>query len=126
MLKTLLESEGHVVEGVHSGDAVMPLVRKTHPDVVILDIAMPGQSGFAVARELGAADYPGRKPMVIAISGRYVSPADRILSELVGFDHHLIKPYEPQELLDLLKLHLRDLGMLSVLNRPPDIPRQLS
>jgi CheY-like chemotaxis protein len=101
-LTMLLEDEGHVVQGVEKGDEVMQLVRRMGPDAVILDIAMPGQSGFAVAQDIRAAYYGARKPLLIAITGHYKKPTDRMLSQLVGFDHHLVKPYDSQELIDLL------------------------
>jgi len=101
-LTMLLEDEGHVVQGAEKGDEVMRLVRRTGPDAVILDIAMPGQSGFAVAQDIRAAYYGTRKPLLIAITGQYKKPADRMLSQLVGFDHHLTKPYDTTELLALL------------------------
>lgn len=101
-LTMLLEDEGHVVQGVEKGDEVMRLVRRMGPDAVILDIAMPGQSGFAVAQDIRAAYYGMRKPLLIAVTGQYKKPADRMLSQLVGFDHHLVKPYDSQELIALL------------------------
>jgi CheY-like chemotaxis protein len=102
-LSMLLEDEGHVVQGVEKGDEVMRLVRRMEPDAVILDIAMPGQSGFAVAQDIRAAYYGQKKPLLIAITGQYKKPADRMLSQLVGFDHHLIKPYDSKELIGLLE-----------------------
>ena len=101
-LTMLLEDEGHVVQGVEKGDEVMRLVRRMGPDAVILDIAMPGQSGFAVAQDIRAAYYGARKPLLIAITGHYKKPTDRMLSQLVGFDHHLVKPYDSEELIGLL------------------------
>ena len=101
-LITLLEDEGHVVQGVEKGDEVMRLVRRMNPQVVILDIAMPGQSGFAIAQDIRAAYYDSKKPLLIAISGHYKKPADRMLSQLVGFDHHLVKPCNPDDLIALL------------------------
>jgi DNA-binding response OmpR family regulator len=115
MLKTLLSDEGHDVHGVYDGDSVMPLVRRLQPDVVILDIAMPGQSGYAVARAISEAALTGHEPMIIAVTGKYLSAADRMLSEIVGFDHQLLKPYAPEDLLALLKLRARELDTLESL-----------
>ena len=124
VLLTLLRDEGHVVEGVYSGDAVMPLVAALVPDVVILDISMPGASGYTVAREISESSASGQAPMVIAITGKYTSASDRMLSEIVGFDHYLLKPYAPQDLLSLLEQRKRDLRILST-PQPPK-PRQLN
>jgi DNA-binding response OmpR family regulator len=102
-LATLLRDEGHDVHGVDKGDEVMRVVRLLRPDVVILDIAMPGQSGYAVAHEIAAAYYGVRKPLLIAVTGQYKRPADAMLSRMVGFDHHLLKPYDPQHLFALIQ-----------------------
>ena len=102
-LTMLLEDEGHAVQGVGKGDEVMRHVRRMRPHAVILDLGMPGQSGFAVAQDIRDA-YKGRnQPLLIAITGQYKKPADRILSQLVGFDHHILKPYDAEELMDLLR-----------------------
>lgn len=121
MLTTLLRDEGHEVHIAYTGDGVMPLMREVEPDVVILDIAMPGQSGFTVAREIAA--LPGTRPLVIALTGKYISRSDRMLSEIVGFDHHLLKPYDPQDLMVLLEARQRELRLVA--SRQPVKPRQL-
>jgi DNA-binding response OmpR family regulator len=80
------------------------------PDAVVLDINMPGLSGWEVARTI--RDRRGKKrPMLIGISGEYKQGADRILSAIIGFDHYLVKPYDPKALLALLaQLTLSNLG----------------
>ena len=101
-LAMILRDEGHIVHAAHRSDAVMPLVQCARPDAVILDIAMPGQSGYALAQDIQAAYYAARKPLLIAVTGEYKRPSDRLLSQLVGFDHYLLKPYAPAELIELL------------------------
>ena len=98
----LLNDEGHQVHGVHRGDEVMPAVRAFKPDVVLLDIKMPGQSGYEVAR-LIRERYGERGPMLIAVSGHYKKGSDHVLSKIVGFHHYVDKPYQPAALLSLLK-----------------------
>ena len=101
-LALILRDEGHTVHAAHRSAAVMPLVKSARPDAVILDIAMPGQSGYALAQEIQVAYAAARKPLLIAVTGEYKRPSDRLLSQLVGFDHYLLKPYAPGELIDLL------------------------
>lgn len=101
-LKVILEDQGHAVYEAQRGEAVMPLVSSRRPDAVILDIAMPGPSGYALAQEIRAAYAGKRRPLVIAITGQYTRPSDRLLSQVVGFDHYLVKPYEPRTVLALL------------------------
>jgi DNA-binding response OmpR family regulator len=99
-LMMLLREEGHEVRGVHNGHQVLKAVNEFGPHAVILDIAMPELTGWEAARKLN--DRPGRRPLLIGISGQYKSVPDRILSEIIGFDHYLVKPYAPDALLALL------------------------
>ena len=100
-LALLLKDEGHDVRMVHSGRTVMGAVIIFDPDVVILDIHMPGQSGWEAAKAIRERQGPGR-PVLIGISGRYKSRVATRLPEIVGFDHYLLKPYDLSKLLALL------------------------
>jgi CheY-like chemotaxis protein len=72
------------------------------PDVVLLDIGLPGLDGFEVARQLrGQADADGM--LLVAVSG-YGQEADRRRAREAGFDHHLVKPVELGELGRILAL----------------------
>jgi DNA-binding response OmpR family regulator len=101
-LTELLREEGHEAHGVYAGTDVMPAIREFDPDVVLLDIAMPGMSGWDVARKV--RDVCGReRPLLIAISGVYKQSADQILGKLAGFNYYLAKPYDPSVLMTLLR-----------------------
>lgn len=100
-LMMLLRDEGHHVRTISSGRLVMGAVIDFDPDVVLLDINMPGLSGWEVARTIRSKRGIAR-PMIIGISGEYVQGSDRILSEILGIDHYLVKPYDPSALLALL------------------------
>ena len=100
-LVMLLRDEGHEVRGVHSGRQALAVAPEFEPDVMLLDIALPDLSGWEVARQI--RNRTGDKgPMLIGISGEYRQGSDRILSEIIGFNHYLVKPYEPNALLALL------------------------
>ena len=72
----------------------------SRPDVVVLDLGLPGLDGYEVARRLRVA--PGlEKVRLIAVSG-FGREEDRARSRAAGFDHHLLKPVEPEVLRDLL------------------------
>jgi len=101
-LRLLLEEEGHTVRGVGSGSEALSAVRDFGADVVLLDIAMPGMTGFAVAHTLRER-YGSAKPLLIAITGRNVG-SDRWLARSMGFDHYVAKPYDPNEVLALLSV----------------------
>ena len=88
------------MRALYSGRHVVKVVQDFNPDAVLLDIAMPGVSGWEVARAL--REKLGRRQLLIGISGEYKHSVDRILSEAIGFDHYLVKPYNPNELLALL------------------------
>ena len=99
-LSTLLQDEGHQVLEVYRGDAVAPLVRKYQPDAVLLDIAMPGVTGFQVARQL-REELRQACPLLVAVTA-WGQPAARRMGELSGFNHYLVKPYVIDELLAVL------------------------
>jgi len=100
-LMMILRDEGHDVRGVHSGTGVLQLMRDFDPDVVLLDIALPEKSGYEVAEEIRKREK-GARPLLIGISGKYRQGSDRILAQLTGFDHYLVKPFAPAALLELL------------------------
>ncbi len=79
----------------------MSTVRRFEPDAVILDIAMPGMSGYDIVKAI-RTQFITYRPVVIAISGIYRKPMDVLLSQAAGFDHHLTKPVHPDEILNLL------------------------
>jgi DNA-binding response OmpR family regulator len=101
-LSTLLIQDGHTVSAVYSGNDVLESVRRYKPDVCILDIEMPGKSGYAAAREMSAALAPELRPVLIAISGKWTETTDRLLGLSLGFDHYFLKPVDPQRLLGFL------------------------
>src|SRR5436853_3581929 len=81
-LAALLRDEGHEVQTVLRGDEALEMCRLFRPDVVVTDIDMPGESGYAVAREL--RDRHGQlAPLLIAISGKWTKAADRQVGKAV-------------------------------------------
>jgi DNA-binding response OmpR family regulator len=100
-LMMILRDEGHEARAVHSGRSVMAAVLELDPDAVILDLHLPDISGWQIASTIRSRR--ARPPLLIAITGYYTKGADRILSQLTGFDHYVVKPCEPRELLKLLE-----------------------
>jgi CheY-like chemotaxis protein len=96
-LQLWLEADGHTVHMVASGAKVVAAVRDLRPDVCVLDIQMPGASGFAVAKELKKT-YGTLRPYLIALSGKFYSAAHRLVALDAGFDDFLEKPADPREL----------------------------
>jgi DNA-binding response OmpR family regulator len=99
-LAAVLRDEGHEALEVYRGDAVLDLTAQFKPDVLILDIGMPGLTGFEIAhrlrRELRAAC-----PLLIAVTA-WTQPAAKAMGRLSGFSHYLTKPYSTDELLEIL------------------------
>jgi len=99
-LAMVLRDEGYEVFEVYRGDAVLELTAQFRPDVLILDIGMPGLTGFEIAhrlrRELGKAC-----PTLIAVTA-WTQPAARAMGKLSGFSYYLTKPYSTDELLEIL------------------------
>ena len=102
----MLDLIGHQASVANDGIQALELARSLQPDVVILDIAMPGMNGYEVARQIRSATW-GRSCLLIAASG-WGHVEDRQRSLEAGFDHHLVKPIELGELDRLLREHGAD------------------
>ena len=94
-LATLLVMQGHRVRVAHTGPEALVAARERRPDVVLLDIGLPGMDGYAVARALRG--LPGGDAcLVVALTGR--SDVQGEVSTSGGFDQHLLKPIDPATL----------------------------
>jgi CheY-like chemotaxis protein len=90
----LLRLAGYEAECVYDGPSALQAVERNKPDIVVLDIGLPGMDGYEVARRLRARF---RRLPLIAVTG-YGQDSDRKRSEQAGFDHHFTKPVDPLEL----------------------------
>jgi DNA-binding response OmpR family regulator len=91
-----------VVHSVYTGKDVLPAARLFRPDAIVLDVAMPEMSGYAVAQAIRQSFTDLRRPLLVAISGVWKQYADRQVGQQVGFDHYLEKPANPAVLLAIL------------------------
>lgn len=98
-LALLLRALGHEVHVAHDGAEALEAARRLQPQVVFLDIVMPGMDGYEVARRL-RVDMPSADLRVYAMSG-FGQDADRQRSIEAGIDQHLVKPLA-REVLDRL------------------------
>jgi signal transduction histidine kinase/CheY-like chemotaxis protein len=99
-LAMLLELEGHTVRVAPDGMSALALAQQKMPDVMLLDIGMPGLTGYEVASRARAL-AGGDAVMLIALTG-WGQPADRTRASEAGFDHHLTKPINYEELVGVL------------------------
>jgi PAS domain S-box-containing protein len=98
----LVEIWGHEVRTAHDGPAALALAAEYRPDVVLLDIGLPGMSGYEVAKRL--QELPGlERAILVAVTG-YGQQSDRERTREAGFDHHLVKPVKPTHLQELLAI----------------------
>ncbi len=100
-VERMLKVWGHEVETAFNGPAALERARAFRPQIVLLDIGMPGMSGYDVAKQLRAQpEFEGI--VIIALTG-YGQPEDRLRSREAGFNHHLTKPPDPRLLAALLE-----------------------
>ena len=98
-LRAFLGLKGHRLEVATNGSLALEMARRARPDVVLLDIGLPGVDGFEVAREL-RREY-GDTVRIIAVSA-YGSESDRRQSLEAGCEQHLVKPADPRFIESLL------------------------
>ena len=103
-LTMLLHLHGHRVRTVYDGSSALDAVRAEAPDVMLVDIGLPGMDGYEVARRI-RGDARLRDVLLIAVTG-YGRDDDRHRALAAGFDHHLVKPVNPGTL-DALLASLR-------------------
>ncbi len=96
-LVRVLRSGGYDVQQADTGDAVLSLARSTMPAAVILEVPLPGMSGYEVCHTLRSEI--GSVLPVLILSGVRTESYDRIAGLLLGADDYMVKPYAPGELL---------------------------
>ncbi|MEP7057602.1 MAG: ATP-binding protein [Caldimonas sp.] len=99
-LALLLAMEGHATRTAASGQAALRLVEESPADVVLLDLGLPGMSGFEVARRIRSGPE-GESMLLVAVTG-WGQQKDIDASMAAGFDHHLTKPVDYPALLAIL------------------------
>ena len=88
------------LQSAEDGQSALAAIERETPDLVLLDVQMPGMDGYEVCRRL--RQQPGTaKALIVALTG-WGQEKDRRLSRQAGFDHHLVKPVEPEALQALL------------------------
>jgi CheY-like chemotaxis protein len=95
-LGMLLRVTGHEVQLAHDGPSALTAASSFRPEVVLLDIGLPGMDGYEVARRLRRQEG-SEKALLVALTG-YGQAEDFRRSQEAGFDQHLVKPADPEML----------------------------
>ena len=103
MLERTLTAEGYAVESAADGGGALAAVERAVPDLVVLDVAMPGVDGLSVCRRLRRA---GLSLPVLLLTARD-AVSDRVAGLDAGADDYLVKPFAPEELLARVRALLR-------------------
>ena len=102
LVRNLLSQEGYAVEVAESGAALEQILSRKRPDLVILDLMLPGEDGLSICRKLR-----GRGGMPILMLTAKVDPVDRVVGLEMGADDYVTKPFNPRELLARIRAILR-------------------
>jgi len=96
-LSFVLSQAGHAVTAESDGGAVQEALRKTRPDLLILDLMLPGKNGFEILKELKAdAEFSQLPVLVLTAKGQ---AKDRAMAEQLGADAFIAKPFANSEVL---------------------------
>jgi two-component system, OmpR family, response regulator MprA len=106
MLARTLSAEGYEVSVAADGGAALAQAERTAPDVIVLDVAMPGVDGLTVARRLRGKGLP---TPILMLTARDAVP-DRVAGLEAGADDYLVKPFAVQELIARLRALARRSG----------------
>ena len=97
LISTTLTRGGYHIRSAGDGDEALAAAREEPPSLVVLDVHLPGRSGYDVCREL-RAEFGDRLPLLF-ISGERTEPYDRVAGLRLGADDYIVKPFDPDELL---------------------------
>ena len=100
MYRMLIELYGHEVLVADNGTRALEMLKSDRPDIALVDIGLPGMDGYEIARRF-RAERESDRVFLVALTG-YGSSSDIDRSRQAGFDLHLLKPVDPQELKSLL------------------------
>ena len=105
VVQLYLQREGFAVYTAADGDAALDLEESVQPDLLVLDIMLPGRSGWEIARAL-----PRRVPVIFLTAKS--TEADKITGFSLGADDYITKPFSPRELVARVKAVLRRSGLI--------------
>src|SRR3989442_6982377 len=105
LLRARLEPEGFQVIAAYDGQAGLRAVTEARPDLLILDLTLPGLDGFEICRRIRRQPESARLPILV-LSGR-TEEVDKVVLLELGADDYVTKPFSPKELVARVKTLLR-------------------
>ncbi len=114
-----LEQEGFTVLDAADGEQALALARKQRPQLVILDLMLPGMNGLEVCRVLRADERTAKLPMVM-LTAR-AAEVDKVLGLEIGADDYVTKPFSPRELVARVKARAAPRLRLQTPERPHEV-----
>ena len=129
VVRKYLELEGYRVLEASTGPQALDLLREQKPNLIVLDLMLPGIDGFAITRSLRRSDEyaplsAGGDIPIVMLTAR-TDEADRIAGFELGADDYVVKPFSPRELVARIKAVLRRSGQDAITNETPVTLKQL-
>jgi two-component system, NarL family, nitrate/nitrite response regulator NarL len=121
LVSTIFGRVGYGTREASSGEEAINAVRSERPSCVLLDVLLPGVTGYAVCREL-REEYGEALP-IIFVTGERTEPGDRVAGLLLGADDYVVKPFDPDELLARVRRMIVRSGLVG--SRNGDLARNL-
>lgn len=118
----MLQHQGFEISAADNGAQALSLAQSESPDLILLDIMMPGMDGYEVARRLRADPGTADTPIIMFTAKSQVD--DKVLGYEVGVDDYLTKPTQPRELLAHIKAVLARGRKSGTFSAPPTQPRE--
>lgn len=112
-IQYVLKQEGYSILLAHDGLQAMQVIENQHPDLVILDVMMPGIDGYEVCRRVRATD---KKTPILMLTAR-TSEVDTVVGLELGANDYIAKPVRLRELVARVKAHLREQPTEKLVNR---------
>jgi two-component system, cell cycle response regulator DivK len=104
ILRDLLGAAGYEMLEAHDGDQAHPMAAKEKPDLILMDIQLPGLDGYEATRRIKADPALSATPIIVVTS--YALSGDEAKARAAGCDDYVAKPYSPRELLAKIRHYL--------------------
>lgn len=104
MLGKIVESQGHTLVYAKDGEEAFTLAKQLRPQLILLDVVMPGDNGFSVCRKLKKEPLTSKIPIVMVTSKN--ASTDKFWAEKQGADGYVVKPFQPHQISDEIQKHI--------------------